>query len=276
MPESRGGTQSIERSIRLMRALASRSRFGWRLSDLARHCDMDKGTARRILNCLVRERLAERSAVDQRYLPGPLMYELGLALPDYEELRLQALPVLAELASRTGTVAFLCLRSDDDVVCVDRVGDLPDQAFTLNPGVRRPMINSAAGAALLAEMPSSLRDPIFERNCEVLVRSGSSRAMLQRLLNRSVEEGMGWNESCFVPGWNSYACVVHHQQQGLAAVMISAPSAHFAAGQLEHDIACLRLATVRLQEVVNRTVGRSRRLSSAECHAPAEPVACGL
>ena len=60
----------LDRLIGLLRALASRARFGWRLCDLAQHCGIDKGTARRMLSCLVSERsdarvswVANRAAV---------------------------------------------------------------------------------------------------------------------------------------------------------------------------------------------------------------------
>jgi len=52
------GTQSIERALRVLRELSARARPGWRLTDLAERCDLDRGTASRMLACLVRERFA--------------------------------------------------------------------------------------------------------------------------------------------------------------------------------------------------------------------------
>ena len=259
MTSARGGTQSIERSIRLLRALASRARFGWRLTDLARHCEMDKGTARRILHCLVRERLAERGLDDQRYLPGPLLFELSLSLPEHDEFRTRSFPLLERLARETRTVAFLCLRSGDDLVCAARVGEVPEQAFTLNPGTRRPLINSSAGAALLAAMPEDEREAVFERNCRSLEPSGYGRGTLERLLKRSVEMGMGYNEGCYVPSWNSYAHALRSEQEAWAAVMISAPANHFVAEQLRSDLEMLRTTSERMQDLANIVFARSRR-----------------
>ena len=256
----RGGTQSIERSIRLMRALAARARFGWRLSDLARHCEIDKGTARRILNCLVRERLAERSATDQRYLPGPLMFELGLALPELDEFKAAALPLLERLGAQTHTAAFLCLRSGDDVVCAARAGEVPDAAFTLNVGTRRPLANSSAGAALLITLPDTERNEIFERNCKVLAQHGfGARGALDRLLKRSLETGMGYNESCFVPGWNSYSQVLRNEREAWASVMISASASQFTPGLLDAALAALARITRQLQELSETLLNRQRR-----------------
>ena len=79
MAASRSGTQSIERAVRVLTEVTARSRFGWRPTDLAARCGLDRGTTHRILACLVRERLVQQRAVDGHYLPGPLLFELALS-----------------------------------------------------------------------------------------------------------------------------------------------------------------------------------------------------
>lgn len=77
------GTQSIERALRILRELAARGEFGWRLSDLAARCEVDKGTLHRVLSCLMRERFVQQRSADKHYFPGPMLFELGLSLPGY-------------------------------------------------------------------------------------------------------------------------------------------------------------------------------------------------
>jgi len=43
--DSPTGTHALARSIRFLRVLATRGEIGWRLSDIAAACDLDKGTA---------------------------------------------------------------------------------------------------------------------------------------------------------------------------------------------------------------------------------------
>src|SRR5919106_3409986 len=74
------GTQTVGRAVSLLREVAARGSFGWRLTDLAAHCGLDKATAYRMLKCLEEERLVKRRASDRHYLPGPLLFELGLTL----------------------------------------------------------------------------------------------------------------------------------------------------------------------------------------------------
>ena len=46
------GTQSIERAVHILKLLATRGKFGWGLTDLARRAELDKATVHRILGCL--------------------------------------------------------------------------------------------------------------------------------------------------------------------------------------------------------------------------------
>ena len=80
----RSGTQSIERAALLLRELATRGTAGWSLRDLALHCELDRATVHRMLKCMVRERLVQQRAADQRYLLGPLAFELGASLPQQQ------------------------------------------------------------------------------------------------------------------------------------------------------------------------------------------------
>src|SRR5688500_12829590 len=104
------GTQSSERAVVLLKELSARGTFGWRLSDLAAHCNLDKGTARRILSCLQHERLVQRRESDRHYLPGPLLFELSLTLAPLAEFQAACQPPLARVARRTPAVASLSPR----------------------------------------------------------------------------------------------------------------------------------------------------------------------
>src|SRR5688572_16452138 len=118
MPKKqRRGTQSIERTVVILRELAARGAIGWRLSDLATSCELDRGTTHRILGCLLRERLVRQRGTDRRYVPGPLLFELGLSVPALSEFQSACSPAVARLAKRLGGVALLYLRSGSEFVC---------------------------------------------------------------------------------------------------------------------------------------------------------------
>ena len=149
----RSGTQSIERAVALLREISTHGQFGWQMSDLAARCHLGKSTAHRILACLVRERLVRQRPNDRHYLPGPMLFELGLSLPAFGDLQHTARKRLAEVAKRTSCIAFLFLRSGDDFVCAVRVGSRELKALTIFLGSRRPLITSAGGVAILLKLP---------------------------------------------------------------------------------------------------------------------------
>src|SRR5579864_2632796 len=108
------GTQSVERAVALLREVSAGGHLGLQLSDLAALCGLRKSTAHRILACLVREGLLRQRTYDRNYVPGPLLFELGLSSsPERGELQHAAKIKLAALAKETSGVAFMYYRSGD-------------------------------------------------------------------------------------------------------------------------------------------------------------------
>jgi DNA-binding IclR family transcriptional regulator len=93
-----------------------------------------------MLVCLVRQRLVKQRPADRHYLPGPMLFELGLALPELSALQNRARTWLAALAKHRPSVAFLFFRSGDDFVCAERAGNSDLKALTIMPerGGRSP------------------------------------------------------------------------------------------------------------------------------------------
>ncbi len=217
----RNGPQSRARGTRLMRAVATRPQFGWRLSDLAAVCGMDKGTVHRMLACLVDERLVEQRASDRHYLPGPLMFELGLARPDATQFQRVAEPALQALARRLGGVALLQLRSGNEYVCSLRVGQLPLTALMVYPGTRRPLFTSVGGIAILQTLDADEQRRILLDNvAQEIAKQGTARLeALQRMRERSARHGFGVNLGDVVAGVHAFAVPVTGERQGAFAAV---------------------------------------------------------
>ena len=226
--DSRHGTQTIERAAALLREISTRGQFGWQMSELAARCHLGKSTAHRILACLVRERLVQQRLRDRHYVPGPMLFELGLSLPRLSDLQFAARPYLEALAKNTGSAAFLLFRSGDDFVCAVRVGPDDLRPLTIFRGSRRPLITSVAGAAILLEMPPSESRAIIRRNFAALRESGvgverirASRA----LLKRTYTEQFAVNEGYLIPGFNAYGLALPHGAgEPFASISIAGPA----------------------------------------------------
>ncbi|MGK2886983.1 MAG: IclR family transcriptional regulator [Rhodococcus sp. (in: high G+C Gram-positive bacteria)] len=101
--------------------------------------------------------------VDRRYYLGPGPYILTMRAN-----RMPARTVdhsdLVALGDRTGFSVLLGVRMGDDVVYIDEMGDSPEVQFVAKARARRPLLKTASGKIVLADMPEAelLR---FLRNC---------------------------------------------------------------------------------------------------------------
>jgi DNA-binding IclR family transcriptional regulator len=235
------GTQSIERAVALLKELSARGTFGWRLSDLAAHCNLDKGTAHRILNCLQRERLVQQRERDRHYLPGPLLFELSLTLPPLAEFQAACQAPLSRVARRTGGVAFLYLRSGADFVCAARIGATSIKGLSIQVGTRRPLVSSAGGVAILVALPDEESRRIISENMKRIARFGELRTKsIEKMIRRSQSHGFGVNLGDVVPGINSFGVAVKDSKGApFASVTVSGASADFPASGIQKVVAVL-------------------------------------
>lgn len=195
----RPGTQSIERAVRVLTEVTARSRFGWRPTDLAARCGLDRGTTHRILACLVRERLVQQRAIDGHYLPGPLLFELALSLPAYDALRRACEPILARIARRTRGYALFSVRSYDDAVCIASAGTPAYLGTAFDVGTRRPLVSIAAGVAMLMALPRGEAQAIVTRE----LSSVPDRKEVARMWRRSLALGFAANIGYTARGVNA-------------------------------------------------------------------------
>lgn len=206
----RTGTQSLGRGIKLMRMIATRPEFGWRLSDLAAACAQDKATVHRMLTCMVEERLVEQRTNDRHYMPGPLMYELGLALPDCAQFHRRAEVAIQAFARRMAGIALLLLRSGNEYVCSVREGTLKLSGLLVHSGARRPLFTSVGGVAILQTLPvEEVRKVLLDNVMQEIARRGTGRLeALQKMRERSDRHGFGVNLGDVVHGLHAFAMPV--------------------------------------------------------------------
>jgi DNA-binding IclR family transcriptional regulator len=241
----------------LLRELAARGRFGWGLGDLSARCGLDKGTAHRLLAHLKRERMVQQRPGDRRYVAGPLVYELGLALSDYAAFRTAAEAPLARLVKQFGGAAFLCLRSGSDFVCAARVSDVPVKALSIEVGTRRPLLASAGGIAILIAMPASEARSVIAQNRDMVARYGGvSPAALEKMLKLSRRHGIGMNERNLIPGWNAYALAVRNGAgEPFASLMLAGESSQLSLADHPELVKFMSAEAAALADAAARLLG---------------------
>jgi DNA-binding IclR family transcriptional regulator len=191
----RAGTQSIERAVLVLKEITARSKFGWRPSDLAAKCGLDRGTTHRILACLVRARLVQQRSGDRHYIPGPLIFEMSLSMPSYTEWRSACQPILSRLAKQLSGYALLCVRSGGETVCIASAGTPAYLGTAFDVGTRRPLTATAAGVAILVAMPPNEAQGIVDHHLRSAdMPSEPGRTALRRMWRRSQSAGYGINQ----------------------------------------------------------------------------------
>jgi DNA-binding IclR family transcriptional regulator len=249
------GTQAIERAAQLLRVLAERGRSGWRISDLSGRTGLPLGTCHRILDGLVRERLALRLAGSGRYAVGPLIPELAASRPDWVDLPGQMAPALQQLARRYRVASFLYARSGEDFVCLARESAITMLALAVERGTRRPLATSAGGAAILVALPAAERRRIVRANLAGLGGFGKERlAGIRAMLRESVAAGFGLNLARVVAGVHSFGVAVRDPASAavLGAVLMSGPPDRLPIEQMRRLLPELQRVAA---EVAGRWVG---------------------
>ncbi len=228
MPQHNSGTQSIERTISLLRELATFGSRGAKVSELAARVELEYPTAHRIVRCLVAQRMIEKSKDRGRYSLGPLVYELGLSVPQRMNLREKCENSTTRLAEITGDTVFLNVRSGYDVLCIDRKeGTFPIKTLIFEIGNRRPLGIGAGGIALLMHIDDDDLMQMINFNTQRLKAFGyiTPKNVLARV-RRAREQGYVFTEDIVIRGVSAVSIPFggHHGLPWAAISIASVPS----------------------------------------------------
>ncbi len=238
----RTGTQSLERAVLVLRELATHGKFGWGLGEIAERCGLDRGTTHRLLACLVRERLVQQRASNRHYLLGPLIFELGLALPGYVEFQSACRAPVARVAKRFEATSVLYLRSGTDWVCAARAGPPVYGGTIPEVGTRRPLMSSVGGAAILMALPPREAQAIVAQNKKQMRQRGDAPiTLLEGMLKRSETLGYAFNQGEVSKGVHSFGVpILNAQAEVFASLTVAGRAADFPASRGAELVKVLR------------------------------------
>jgi DNA-binding IclR family transcriptional regulator len=215
------GTQSIERSLLLLREIAAQNRRGSRLLDLATRTGLQRPTVHRMLKCLAAESMVLQDRDSHRYYLGPMVFELGLTAAPRFNLREICHPALTRIADVTGDTAFLTQRSGLDAVCLDRhEGAFPIKTFTLEIGMRRPLGVGTGSLAILSALANEEIQKIIEANAARLVDYGINAGGLLTQVKRAQKLGYAMRDVPGLTGVRSVGLALRNQT-GMAFAALS-------------------------------------------------------
>src|SRR5215216_7374682 len=151
----RGTIQSVDRSARILKALASGPRrLG--VSQLADQLGMSRPTVHGLLQTLQMHGFVEQDRDSDKYQLAAGLLHLGNSYLDHNELRARSLVHAERLAARTQAAVRVGVLHGAAVVVVHHVFR-PDAAFqVLEVGAQLPAHASALGKAILAHAPAGV------------------------------------------------------------------------------------------------------------------------
>ena len=151
----------VERAMRVLRVMSEGANA--RLTDIATAADLDKATALRLLEMMVRDGFVMRDATTKQFTLGPELMVLGAAALRRFDPRPIVRPSLMRLVGQFEDSAVLSLPSGIESLCIDvEEGTYPIRANYLRVGSRRPLGVGAGSLALLAWLPDAEREAAIE------------------------------------------------------------------------------------------------------------------
>jgi IclR family transcriptional regulator, acetate operon repressor len=179
--------RSLERALHLL-AVLQEARSSMGLTELGRASQLSKPTALRMLSILEKYGFAEKR--QGRYRLGVASLPLAHAYVLGNELTRVALPVLQELAQRTGETTSMFVRLGFKRVLVQRVEGLNPMRFVLPLGEKLPL-HVGAGKVLAAAMSQEDMREMLDELGEIRLANGQpvSRESVIAELKRVRKQG---------------------------------------------------------------------------------------
>ena len=234
VPERSGGVQSVKRAATILRMFGQDSpELG--VSEVGRRLHLHKSTASRLLATLESEGFVERVPDSEKYRLGLELLRLAGQTPRFSDMRSIALPLLRELAERSGETVNLAVPDDDAVVNIEQVSGPYMVGGTNWIGRRTPLHCVANGKILLAcrsrvDIERVLAAPLERYTARTLTGKAALRADLARARAMGYAVALGEIEE----GLHAVAAAIRDAQgRAIAAVSVSGPAYRMPPGDIE-------------------------------------------
>jgi DNA-binding IclR family transcriptional regulator len=215
--------QSVDRSIRILKALASGpGRLG--VSELSERLGLAKGTVHGLLRTLQDHGLVEQHADSDKYQLGPQLLQLSNRYLDLSELRSRALAWSELLASRAEEAVRVGVPHDGGVLVVHHVFRPDATLQILEVGAVLPLHATALGKAVLAYL-DEVRDDVLAGSLPKLTgHTHATPAALRRELAKVREQGYAVEREEAVLGEVGLAApIFDRRSEAVGAIGVAGP-----------------------------------------------------
>jgi DNA-binding IclR family transcriptional regulator len=213
--------QSVERALEVLEALAAEG-TPLRLADIQRRTGLQKTIASRLLRTLESAGFVEHESSTGGFQIGVRAFEVGQAYPRGASLILRIRPHMQRLIEGSPHTAYLATLDGFEIVYLATVEGAGPLRVHVAPGRRNPAYATAAGKALLADLPD---DEILEQAERFGLRQLTPSTItnpgrLVRHLRAARKRGYTLNVEEAYPGIGSIAAAIR-DASGTAIAAIS-------------------------------------------------------
>jgi IclR family acetate operon transcriptional repressor len=218
---------------------------GLGLSELAARAGLPKSTVSRLVATLVRQGYLERDG-RQIHL-GLRLFELGQLAKQPRELRIAALPVMAELRNMTGENVHVAIPDVSGTLCLAAMRGRAGTPLTVRTGGRLAAHATALGKAVLAHADSTVVDAVLGAELAAFTPATVvDPALLRRHLTDIRTGRLAFEREEFVAGLCAVASPVSAPTGGVtAAISVSGAADGFDFGRTSAAVGAASLALSR-------------------------------
>lgn len=247
--------RALDRGLALLAAF-SPEQTALTLTDLARATDLDKGTARRLLQTLMLAGWVRHDLGTACYALTTKALALAMAVETGGALRAAGTDALRDLARRTGGTAFLWMAEDGMALCLARaLAPQPDvDAVWFSVGARAPMNCGAGPRVLLAGLSPQERNQALAVPLSVRTpASQTDRAALLHDAETIARRGWDLARDDFVIGLAGLGVPIRaHDGSMLGALSLSGVTSMFGDPAAPRHLQLLRRAAAQIAQQIDR------------------------
>lgn len=259
-PPRASGTQTLERTFALLRAIAAAGEEGASLDELCAQLGGTPSTTYRLLQALRQQGFVRPGGERGRHVLGYELFALGARAGNPGGLRDHARPALLRLAEQFGDSFFLLVPDGHAVLCLERQdGRQPVRSYSEAVGGRIPMGVGQGSQVLLAHMS--------RRDCRDVLRHNAAALRIDYGLDAEVI-------AATLPSVRrlGYACGLPDRRlpgyTGLAVPIVD--GAGEVLGALSCALSRTQMTAARRQALAEAMMAEVERLLAAAPVAPAE------
>jgi DNA-binding IclR family transcriptional regulator len=215
--------------------------------DLALRTGLPKPTVSRITHTLTMLGYLDYDPRLARYMIAPAVLSLGHACVGAAAVRRAAAPYMQELADYADAAVALGARDRLTMIYLDVARGSRTVAFSLDPGARVPMHNTAMGAAYLAALPEKDRQFLLDAIAKATGDQWpATKAQFESAFTEIKENGFCVFQGTYERAMNAVGAALVQPDGTVNAFSCAATAFQFPANRLRGDIGPRLIGIIRM------------------------------